>query len=83
MPCGLCHKQERGADEKKDYLCGLCVVKLTSMNKTQRRIYVDTFYSQGRNEEAGFVEIFFEGRINTPAKVINKPKLLIRRNGKI
>ena len=85
MSCGLCHKPERGADEKKDYLCGLCVIKLTSMDKTQRRVYVDTLYSQGRDGEAEFVETFFEGRINKPIsiKTTDKPKLLIRRNGKI
>ena len=82
MPCGLCHNQERSVDERKDYLCGRCVIKLMGMDKRQKRMFIDSLYLRDQEVEAQFVESFFEGRIEAVQEPKEKPKLL-KRTGKI
>jgi hypothetical protein len=84
MSCGLCHRPERGADEKKEYICGSCLIQLIAMNKDQKRQFIDNLYLKGQDEEAQFLESFFRGGVSRPIKdeekeEEEKPKLLLRR----
>jgi len=81
MPCGLCHEEERGADEKKDYLCSNCVNKMIRMDIYQKRAYIDSLYLQGQDDEAEFLEVIFMGGIRNVKKI--KSKLIPRREGNI
>ncbi len=84
MPCGLCNKKERGAEESKDYLCGSCIVRLINLDNKQKRAFVDSLYLQGKDEEAEFVERFFPHGISKPINDKSpevKPKLLLRKTG--
>jgi len=81
MSCGLCHKEERGADEKRDYLCSNCVVKMIRMDIYQKRTYIDSLYLKGQDDEAEFLEVIFMGGIRNVKKI--KSKLITRREGNI
>jgi hypothetical protein len=85
MGCGLCHRDERGADKGKEYLCGKCVVTMVSMDRDQKRVFIDDLYLQGKDEEAEFLESFFKSGVSQPKRDEpeetgeEKPVLLIRR----
>jgi hypothetical protein len=81
MPCGLCNEKERGADEKKDYLCSDCVGKMIRMDIYQKRTYIDSLYLKNQDEEARFLEIIFMGGTRINKKTTSK--LITRREGKI
>lgn len=79
MPCGVCHNVERGAEEKREYLCSRCLHNLMSMDRDQKRAFIDSLYLKGQDEEAEFLESFFEGSVTKAQEPKEKPKLLLRR----
>ncbi len=84
MGCGLCHRDERCADKNKDYLCSTCVVKMISMDRDQKRVFIDSLYLKEQDEEAEFLERFFRGGVTIPIKeeegsASEEPVLLKRR----
>ena len=79
MSCRLCHKEERGTDKNRDYLCGRCVLSMIKMDRDQKRTFIDGLYVKGQYQEAEFLEKIFEGTTSKPVEQKEKPKLLIRR----
>jgi len=77
MPCGLCHTKERSIDEAKVYLCGKCLMLMIGLDKYKKRTYIDSLYMAGKDEEAEFLENFFN--IQAEKKGPEKPKLLVRK----
>ena len=79
MPCGVCHIKEKNANEEKDYLCGKCVCYLIGLDRQARRVFIDSLFLNGRDEEGEFLERFFSGLVAQKTETQTTKKLLLRK----
>ncbi len=61
MPCIICKKEAKGAEESREYSCGTCTVKITGLDNEGRRHLVDQFYLNENIPAAEFLEAIFFG----------------------
>ena len=75
MPCSICRKAEKNANEDNLYICSICTAIIGSIPKPEARSIIDKLYLADRTEDARFVEKVITGGNQSS---LETPKLIKR-----
>ena len=76
MSCVFCGKEERNADENKQYSCGSCTARVIGLDADGRQQLLDDFYLNDQAEAAEFLECVFFGQIRSRHEVRLRRRIL-------
>lgn len=79
MPCVICDKVEKGAEEEREYICSHCTATSMGLDKDQLRRAIDKLYLKDRTDAAAFLEKAMTGWVSTGHK--SQQTLKARKSG--
>jgi hypothetical protein len=82
MPCGNCGKEEKGIDDRKDYLCGKCTLTFAGTDAFKTQSFINRLLEEGEEERARFLERILLGKIHAKKHLqtpLTEPTILLKK----